>query len=157
MLTAETIRQVKLTFELGALTRNHIPLASELTNRYQSGAVKAKRELAKLSREDWKTIFKEKLPDGTPIGVPDNIDGADDEAKMEQFAVILEQRFERAYPTTTLAAKLARAVESPVPAKADVVQFLDNNPKFQLDRYRIGQYVAENSDARKLFRKAEIA
>ena len=45
---------------------------------------------------------------GKPIGVPSNIDGETEEAKREQFAVILDQQFERAFPTTSFAGKLAR-------------------------------------------------
>ena len=147
VLGPETVREVKLTFELGALIRNHIPLVSELNTMFQRGEVQAKRELAKYDREDWKRVFKRQGPDGTSIGVPANIDGENDEARMEQFAVILEQRFERSYPTTSFAAKLTRSEQSPVTAKYDVVRFIENNPSFHLDRYRVEHYIAEHENA----------
>ena len=147
VLGSDVVQQVKLSFELGALTLNHIPLVGELVNRFQSGDLKAKRELARYDRADWKRVFLRRGPDGQPIGVPSNIDGDTAEAKMEQFAAILEQQFERAYPTTSFAAKLGRTQQSPVEAKTDVARFLDNNPGFQLDRFRVEHYIAEHEEA----------
>lgn len=147
VLDPETVRDVRLTFELGALTRNHIPLVGELRKLFQQGEVQTKRELAKYSREDWKQVFTRPGPDGSPIGVPPDTDGENDEEKREQFAAIIEQRFERAYPTMSFAAKLARSEQSPVGAKEDVVRFIENNPAFHIDRYRLDQYIAENEDA----------
>jgi len=147
VLQPKTVQQVKLSFELGALTRNHIPLVGELVKQFTSGGLKAKRELAKLDRAAWKRVFMRPGSDGQPIGVPSNIDGETPEAQMEQFAAILEQQFERAYPTTSFAAKLERTEQSPVQAKAAIVRFLDNNPTFQLDRFRVEHYIAEHAEA----------
>ncbi len=147
VLRPEVVKQVKLTFELGALTRNHIPLVGELAGRFQSGALKSKRELAKYSRADWKAVLQSKGPDGKPVGVPSNIDGETADAKMDEFAAILDRQFERTYPTASFAAKLGRAERSPVPATKDVARFLDNNPEFLLDRHRVEHYFAEHKDA----------
>ena len=149
VLQPEQINEVKLTFELGALTRNHIPLVGELKNMFGKGELKTKQDLARYSREDWMQVFKRPGPDGKPIGVPANIDGDTEEARMEQYAAILDQRFERSYPTTSFAAKLSRAEQSPITAKTDIIRFLDSNSSFQLDRYRIDHYLAENKDALK--------
>jgi hypothetical protein len=161
LLEPKLIPDVKLTFELGSLTRNHIPLVGELRSMFQSGELKAKRDLAKFDRQDWKQVFTRPGPDGKPVGIPANIDGANEEAKKEQFALILEQLFERTYPTAAFAAKLDRsqraqqpaAPESPIPANPpgaagdDVVRFVENNPDFHLDRYRVDHYIAENKNA----------
>lgn len=147
VLEPDVVRRVKLSFELGALTRNHIPLVGELVNRFQGGELKAKRELAKYDRTEWKRVFSRPGPDGKPIGVPSNIDGDTADAKMEQFAVILERQFQRAYPTTSFAATLARTERSPIEAKADVVHFLDTNPGFHLDRFRVEHYISEHQEA----------
>lgn len=149
ILAPEVVRQVRLTFELGALTSNHIPLVGELTSMFQRNELRAKRDLAKYSRADWVRLFQRPGPDGKPIGVPDNTDGSTEEDKYEHFAVKLERSFARTYPTTAFSANLARSEKSPVVSKADTVRFLDNNPAFHLDRYRIDQYLAENKDALK--------
>lgn len=84
---------------------------------FQQGTVGYKRDLAKFSRDDWKQLFQRPGPDGKPIGVPANIDGKDDNAKREQYAAILEQRFQRAYPTTMFSAQLARAEKVRLPQR----------------------------------------
>ncbi len=146
-LQPQVVQQVRLSFELGALTRNHIPLVSELVNQFNGGQLKATSELARFSRDDWKALFAKPGPDGKPIGVPANTDGATEDARREQYAAILDGLFERAFPTTSLAAKLRRAQQSPVPARAEMVRFLDNNPRFHLDRVRVDHYLAENEGA----------
>lgn len=146
-LRPEVVRNVRLTFEIGTLTRNHVPLVAALVNRFTSDKLKAKRELATFSRDDWKRILAEPGADGQPIGVPSNIDGETDEAKREQFAVILEQQMQRAYPTAFLAATLSRTEKVPIRAKADVLRFLSNSPALQLDRYRLDHYIARNRHA----------
>ena len=146
-LPVDTVRQVKLTFELGALTRNHVPLVAALAAQFSSGEVKAKRELARFSRADWVRLFASPGPDGKPIGVPANIDGENNEAKREQFAAIVEQQFQKGYPTTSFGAILARSEDSPLKAKQDVVRFVDGNPAFHLDRLRIDHYVKEHPQA----------
>jgi Tc toxin complex TcA C-terminal TcB-binding domain/Neuraminidase-like domain/Salmonella virulence plasmid 28.1kDa A protein len=147
VLAEETVREVKLTFELGMLTRNHIPLVGELKMMFQRGEVQAKRELATYGRENWKEVLKRPGPEGTPVGTPVNTDGDDDDAKLDQYAFILEQSFARSYPTTSFAANLRRAESSPVSAKADVVRFIENNSTFHLDRYRVDHYIGQNENA----------
>lgn len=147
VLDATTAQQTRLTFEVGALTRNHIPLVGEVLNMFKRAEIQAKGDLARYSRADWVSVLKRNGPDGTPIGVPANTDGATDEARLEQFAAIVQQSFERAYPTTAFAAHLQRAERTPISRKADVVSFLNKNPRFYLDRHRIDQYLAEQKDA----------
>ena len=74
--------------------------------RFQRGELKAKRDLAKLDRATWMRILAEPGRDGIPVDVPANIDGDSDDARREEFAAIVERQFERAYPTTSFAAKL---------------------------------------------------
>ena len=143
----EVIRDVKLNFELGALTRNHIPLVAALNQQFKAQQLTTKRDLAKLDRQAWVQIFKTKGADGKPVGVPANIDGENEDKKYEMFAFTLEKNFERTYATTSFMAKLDKMEQSPINAKTDVVKFLDNNPHFHLDRYRIDHYIAENKDA----------
>ncbi|MBW8876246.1 MAG: peptidoglycan-binding protein [Acidobacteria bacterium] len=165
VLPHDAVQQVKLSFELGALTRNHVPLVGALVQGFQSGNLKAKQDLAKYDLDDWQRLFQSPGPDGKPIGVPANIDGDTPEARMQQFATILDQQFERAYPTASFAAKLGRAEVAATPGRAgvaakpatapqtslrfggDLVLFLNNNPGFQLDRFRVDPYVAQNADA----------
>jgi len=143
----EAIQSAKLHFELGALTRNHIPLVAALGQSFKENKITSKRELAKFDRSDWVNVFKSKGPDGQQVGVPANIDGDNEEEKFLQYGVILEKRFEQSYPTTAFAARLQKAEQTPIKAQEGVVKFLENNPKLHLDRYRIDHYLAENQTA----------
>ena len=147
VLEPEVVKQVKLSFELGAFCRNHIPLVNELVQAFRRNEITTKRDLARYDRAAWRRLFRSKGTDGNAIGVPANIDGDDEEARMEEYAAILERQYERAYPSTAFAAKLERAEQSPVRAKPDVVRFLNNNPGFHLDRFRVDQYLAQNENA----------
>jgi peptidoglycan hydrolase-like protein with peptidoglycan-binding domain len=147
ILDATAAQQTRLTFEVGALTRNHIPLVAEVINMFERKEITAKRDLAKYSRADWISVLRRNGPDGKPIGAPANTDGATDEARLEQYAATLQQTFERSYPTTAFAANLGRAEQTPIAQKNSVVTFLDNNPRFYLDRHRIDQYLVEQQNA----------
>jgi hypothetical protein len=147
--TPTAVKSTKLHFELGALTRNHIPLVAALGQSFTDKKITEKRELAKYDRNDWVKVFKSKGPDGKKVGVPANIDGADEEEKFLQYGVILEKRFEQAYPTTAFAARLGKSDQSPIKSRTEVAQFLENNPMLYLDRYRIDHYLADNQDALK--------
>jgi hypothetical protein len=137
-----TVKQVRIAVELGSLTRNHVPLVAALAGRIGGGEL-SKRDLAQYSKADWFAVFARPGPDGKPVGVPDNIDGDTPEERRETYAAILDQQFERAYPTASLAAKIVRA-GSPAPQLSRrVAGFLNEHPDFQLDRYRIDHYLAE--------------
>lgn len=147
IFTPEITQQVQLSFELGALTRNHIPLVAELVKLFSGGELKTKRDLAKLDQAGWVALFERPGSDGKPVGVPANIDGDTEQAKKQQFAAILEKQFERAYPTAAFAAKLGRAPQGAFNATKDATRFFDNNPEFQLDRFRVEHYIAEHEGA----------
>jgi hypothetical protein len=66
LLEPELIADVKLTFELGSLTRNHVPLVGELRSMFQSGELKAKRDLAKFDRKTGNKSSRDRVPTASP-------------------------------------------------------------------------------------------
>ena len=166
MFPADVVQQVKLSFGIGALTRNHVPLVGQLLAGFQKGQYKQKADLAKLSADDWVAILNGNGPDGKPVGVPANTDGDTPQQQVQNFANTLVGQLQNAYPTTAFAANMARelsagtggasAVAPPAGAararsvaSQDVVTFLQNNPTFQLDRFRVDHFVAQNPGALK--------
>jgi hypothetical protein len=147
IMSTGLLADVKLVFELGAITSNHIPLVGVLSQKFKRKEIDSKRSLAKLDQDDWITILKNPGTDGQPVGVPANVDGATDDERYRQYASILERRFEKSYPTAALSAKLAKNTRSLVAGQNDVTRFLDNNPDFYLDADRIDTYVSENASA----------
>ncbi|HEX4817117.1 MAG TPA: neuraminidase-like domain-containing protein [Nonomuraea sp.] len=137
------VQRVRLAVELGTLTRNHVPLVASLAGQVGEDGL-SKRHLAQFSKADWFRQFDRPGPDGRPVGVPDNIDGDTAEQKRETFAAILDQQFERAYPSAALAAKIMRAPRTAPQLSERVARFLDQHPDFHLDRMRIDHYLAEH-------------
>ncbi|MFE6737735.1 Tc toxin subunit A-related protein [Streptomyces tubercidicus] len=143
-LPDDTVKKVRTAVELGSLTRNHVPLVTVLADDINHNGL-TKRDLAQHSKAEWFEVFARRLPDGTQVGVPDNVDGATPEEKKETYAAILDQQFERAYPTASLAAKIDRAgTSAPPQLNHRVAQFLNDHPDFHLDRFRIDHYLAEH-------------
>lgn len=142
-LPPATVKRVRLTVELGSLTRNHVPLVASLIPQLSTGEL-TKRHLAQFSESQWFQVFDRPGPGGQPVGVPDNIDGATPEEKRETYAAILDQQFERSYPSASLAAKILRAPQPAPQLSQRVARFLNEHPDFHLDRVRIGQYLAEH-------------
>ncbi|MFC8940126.1 neuraminidase-like domain-containing protein [Streptomyces griseoincarnatus] len=137
-----TVKKVRTAVEIGSLTRNHVPLVTVLADDINSGRL-TKRALAQFSKADWFDVFARRLPDGTPVGVPDNMDGTTTEERKATYAAILDQQFERSYPTASLAAKIVRSDSSAEQLSRRVARFLDDHPDFHLDRFRIDHYLAE--------------
>ncbi|MFE7077103.1 neuraminidase-like domain-containing protein [Streptomyces sp. NPDC057620] len=147
VLEPAVAQKMRQTFRVGALTRNHVPLVRALVSQLNEGRLSSPRDLAKYDHQAWMTLLQQPDPDGNIIGAPANIDALAPEGAIDQYAVILEQQFERAYPTASFSAKLHRVETAPVTAKTDIVTFLEANPAFQLDRYRVDHYLAEHPEA----------
>ncbi|RAJ08888.1 virulence plasmid A protein [Chitinophaga skermanii] len=156
----EDIKGVKLSMEIGMLTRNYLPLVAALRDKIMKGEITKKQELAAYDVEDWIAILKSNGPDGKVIGAPANMDGETAAEKLEQYATILDKMFERNYPTAAFSSRFKKtkqlrkslvATESPIhkliPETADVSTFLDQNPGFFLDEHRVDAYIAETPGA----------
>jgi hypothetical protein len=147
VMEPEVVKEVKLNFELGALTNNYIPLVGALSKKIRSKQIASKRDLAKLSEDEWVDMLTTSGPSGQSLGVPANMDSEKEEDRYREYATVLADRFEKMYPTTAFAGKLARSQRSLSNGQSNVVRFLDNNPEFFLDSHRIDHYVAANSNA----------
>ncbi|MEL7159257.1 MAG: Tc toxin subunit A, partial [Bacteroidota bacterium] len=138
----ETVTKLRTTFEVSGLTRNHVPLVRVLTDKQLPGRV-----LAGYDQQQWVKMLGTKGVDGQKVGAPDNIDGADEKERLVNYAIILERRFERQYPTAALSARLAPKMMGRLKQTKRIQRFLEENPDFQLDRYRIDHYLQENEGA----------
>ncbi|WP_212004534.1 neuraminidase-like domain-containing protein [Chitinophaga sp. HK235] len=158
--TKEVIQNLKLSFDLGALTRNHIPMVAALQQNITSGTARDQREFALYDANEWLNIIRNNGPDGKPVGYPVNMDGATEEEKQQQFATILETTFERNYPTTAFAGKLLKErdkfrkqmLASGPQAMARPIfdasgEFIVYNPDFDLEDTRVEQYVEEHPES----------
>jgi hypothetical protein len=146
-IAADIRDELRQTHQLAILTRGHRPLLDELDGRARGGGIASPRELAKLSRDDWRALLGRRGPAGDRIGAPPNVDGDSDDEREELYAVILDRAFERAYPTTSFAAKLGRSRPEALTESVDVAAFLDAHPGFDLARTRVDHFLAERPAA----------
>ncbi|MGW0231443.1 Tc toxin subunit A-related protein [Actinopolymorpha singaporensis] len=147
VLAPDVAKRVRQTFRVGALTRNHVPLVDAMVKMLDSGEVSGPRDFARLDEAAWQTFLTTPRADGTVVGTPANVDGNTPEEQAATFSTILSQQFERAYATTAFSAKLQRSEAPPIGSKSDIVTFLDANPGFQLDRFRIDHYLTEHPES----------
>ena len=143
--SAEQIADLKLTFELGNLAKNHLPLVTSLKAKFAQGEFKNGRNLAELTFEDWKAIITQSGDDQTP-GYLANIDGADEDEKISIFAQEILDRIERAYPTAAFAARLSQAPATVVAHQALALQFLEQNPELNLRTIHLDRYLKDKGE-----------
>ncbi|MEU2032607.1 neuraminidase-like domain-containing protein [Nocardia amamiensis] len=150
VLSDDTVRQLQQTFELAAITRNHLPMIKALSSRLQRDQARSLRDFAKLSRSEWTELIASNDDGEPPIGTPTGIDGYTDAQRAQAYAARLSWLFERKYPTTSFAAKLDRATRGgrSIPrASRRVAQFLAQHPDLHLDEHRIDHYLVEHPQA----------
>jgi hypothetical protein len=139
---AQDIRQTLL---LGSRTLSHVPLVQKLKGLFTSGQLKYQSDLARWSVQNWVDLLNQQQ-EGNPIGVPPNIDGKDENEKINLYATILEKKFAVAYPTTAFSARLASDPKAPalLTQRQALTTFLDAQPKFRLGHTNVDQYLMTN-------------
>jgi hypothetical protein len=135
-LGAEHYKDLELTLQLGAVTRNHLPLVQSLKTKTKLTRV---QDLAALQKEDWLKILEENT-----IAVPDDIPGTDQASKRNAFADQLRSVTEELLPT----AVLTRAFKAdPDVASATLESFMERNPEFEFRSKTVRAYLKENPGA----------
>jgi hypothetical protein len=139
-----TIDKLQFAFQLGALTRQHFPLLTELQARKTGGTITSFRDLAGYSESDWIAVIEALGVGGSPIGYPLDIPGASVAEKKAGYAKVLKSTMEAAFPTEALKHDLQRSLPS---GGLSLTPFFDKNPSFELGKTRVGDYLAKNASA----------
>jgi hypothetical protein len=124
------------SLELGAFTKNHLPLVQRLQQGFERGTYKDLADLGRLSVRDWTRLVKQ-------VGAPANVNGAGPSGPDEVFAKVVYTRVTRAYPTAALAARVQSARLVPPAERAPVTRFFVNNPQLELGKTSIPAYLEE--------------
>ncbi|WP_437991268.1 neuraminidase-like domain-containing protein [Sorangium sp. So ce145] len=140
-LPQDAIAGAQRTFQLGAVTRHHVPLIKKLNEQFQSGTVRSLRDLARRDEADWLTLFDQTV-DGAPVGVPATVPGATIQEKRQNYAAVLTRTLEKAFPGAALAGRLRTAA----PALGDAVRFLDE-AQFDFGHRRLREHLSRNPSA----------
>ncbi|WP_437606635.1 neuraminidase-like domain-containing protein [Sorangium sp. So ce834] len=134
------IPRLKLLLQLGALTRYHFPLISELWDRWHDNQFNDLKDLAAYSEADWIAIFALQR-NGSPINTPDDTPGATVAERRATYAKVIRRALEVAFPSKAVASAIAGVGGSELPT------FFNNNPSFQLGKTRAGHFIASNPGA----------
>lgn len=131
-----TVPQLQLTIQLGAITRNHVPLVQALR---QNGTVQTVKDLAKLSESDWRALL-DMQANGQKVGFPADVPGNSDSEKAANYAHTLVRTVEEIIPSAVVAHRIG---QDAVPGKSDLVTFFTNSPDFDFVTTHIDTYLAE--------------
>lgn len=131
----DLISGLLLTQQLTLLTGNHQALVHELqVNRKLTSA----HQLIEFEKSDWREIIRK-------TGVPDSIEGKDDEEKIDRYADLIENRLNKSFPTQRIA-KMVEKDELPIEktrVSKSISAFLSKNPKFDFAGKRIHDFKKE--------------
>ena len=131
------VTDVQFSLYLGQITGNYVPLVRHLQGQRRSGAIASARDLARLDVPAWRGVLNTRQ-NGQIIGAPPDTPGETEGERINTYAAILADTFEKLYPTAALAGRLARAAD---PAQAELVHFLDNNEPFDLRATSIATFL----------------
>lgn len=135
---SECVEALQTTMQLAALTRNHLPLIEVLQEKQRTGEINALRDLAQYNQENWITLIES-------TGLPDSVPGANREEKIKNYAKIMMQTIEDAFPT----AVIEHCIKSGDFSHAGSVKdFLKENPEFEFRTMRIDSYLDQFENAR---------
>lgn len=144
------IGQIQTTLQLGTLTSNHLPLVCELQRIGQDDPeLNEMRGLARLELADWVDIISRPQENGQSIGVPQEVQGEDESARIKTYAANLNSYIEKTFPTAVIAHRLDKdnLEDSPLKeAKDDFKTFFGNNPGFEFREIPIDIYLSKDSD-----------
>jgi hypothetical protein len=90
------VDELQLALQLGAVTRNHLPLIEKL---WGHSDVKSARDLAKFDVEGWKDLLN-------GITIPEDIKGDTNHDKKNNYALAMTRIVEDAFPTAVVANKM---------------------------------------------------
>ncbi|HET8852244.1 MAG TPA: Tc toxin subunit A, partial [Ktedonobacteraceae bacterium] len=131
-----TVPQLQLMIQLGAITRNHVPLVQALQ---QSGTVGSVKDLAKLDESAWYGLLNTQV-NGQVVGFPADVPGTGADEKAATYAHTLARTVEEIIPSAVVAHRIGK---DNVPGKADLVTFFANNQDFDFVTTHIDSYLAE--------------
>jgi hypothetical protein len=154
VLDARQLQAVDTHLALNDMTLGDTELAATLisSRRIDPQDPQALRKVARLSASDWEQTFKQ-----AGIEAPAYLAGDTPDKKRENYAKLLGMQFQRAFPTAAFAAGLERDLKTPrgdsggQATKAmgrqapKLLQFLDDNPAFELAATGVDRYLKEKA------------
>lgn len=142
-LTKEQLATLNTALNASELLGGNLVLVKDTMQRLAAGALTSVRDLALLDEADWSARIQQLDPEASTIPpvLPDDTPAQ----RIARFAKALAERFASRYLTTTFLGGLTKATTSSFAAREELVSVLSANPKINLRRTNIDQYVAKNN------------
>lgn len=140
---SQLLNDLELIFEIGPLTKMHLPVVVHLKEMIQSGKVTSLKEFARYDEEEWFQLLKEFNSEEVTY-YPNNLDGEFEDDIIKKYSIILKNQFEMRYPTTAIAALIARDEEL---NKEEVNHFFNKAENINLKKINIDRFLQENVDS----------
>jgi hypothetical protein len=126
-------------FQLAAVTQNQLPLITSLTKTENIQSAADVTKLAAFSEQDWINYLKKNKIASPSIDI-----------SINAYAGQLASAFEKTFPTTAFAARLANDTAASLPQKDAVSKFLIANPNFDLVNSTVGNFIKPSTDTKAL-------
>lgn len=139
-LKPEEVAQLKRTFDLGALVKNHLPMLE--ATRAHLGDEPSLARLATLEADDWLAIVRKAGKEA----VPPNILPGDGDPPEVLYAREIFERVQRRYPTTAIATRVARKKLLPERVREPVARFFANSPDLDLVTTNLGTWLEDHAE-----------
>lgn len=130
------------TLDAAASVRGSLPLVRSTLARLSDGSLPSVKHLARLGQADWVTLIKQVDPGAASL--PRGLPGDTVEQRIAGFAGTLEDRLATQYPTMSFAGGLARATETPLTTRREMLAVLDAHPDLELTQMNVDAYVRAN-------------
>lgn len=144
-LTKEQLAALNTALNAGELLGGNLLLLKDAMQRLADGSLASVQNLALLDEADWIARIEQIDPQASTI--PPVLANDTPAQRIARYAKALTERFASRYLTTAFLGGLTKATTSSFAAKDELVSVLAANPKLNLRRTHIDQYVAKNAVA----------
>lgn len=141
-LTKAQLAALNTALNAGELLGGNLLLVKDTIQRLTKGTLASVQNLALLDETDWVKRIQQLDPQATTI--PPVLANDTPAQRIARFAKALAERFASRYLTTAFLGGLTKAKTSSFAAKDELVSVLTANPKLNLRRTHIDQYVVKN-------------
>jgi len=137
------VEDLQFTFQVAALSWNHLPMVRELQTMRRDGAINSLIHLARLDIDDWISLINKSI-DEDIVGFPIEIPGKNQSEKINNYAQTIVSIIKDIFPTAVIASQIAK--DDHVQGKDDLVTFFTKNEDFDLMTTYIPNYLVQNQD-----------
>lgn len=122
--TATDLNETRTTLQVAAFTGYHLPLFDRVLQKVRDNndTLLPLNHLARLDEETWLEMVRES-------GVPEAVEGEDEETRLQTYTKALFRQVEKAFPTTAITARIKK---SDWPLSEEISTFLSDYPEFDL-------------------------